>query len=110
MMSKAKRARHHSLHFDLSNGQLDSLPSVAAVFLILFDVKAGYASHSRTCTIANARERYTIAWRRIIPGRGSAYTYYSVVYRLILLTVDIAESVEFKSLPSGLHNVREDLM
>lgn len=60
--------------------------------------------------MANARDRYTIAWRRIIPGRESAYTYHSVVHRLILLTVDIAESVEFKSLPSGLHNVREDLM
>lgn len=45
MMSKDKRARHNSLHLDLSNGQLDSLPSVAAVFLILFDVKAGYASY-----------------------------------------------------------------
>lgn len=43
-MSTAKRARHHSLHLDLSNGVLDSLPPVAAVFLILFDVKAGYAS------------------------------------------------------------------
>lgn len=44
-MSKAKRARHHSLHLDVSNGQLDSLPPVAAVFLILFDVKAGYTSY-----------------------------------------------------------------
>lgn len=44
-MSKAKRARNHSLHLDISNDQLDSLPPVAAVFLILFDVKAGYASY-----------------------------------------------------------------
>lgn len=29
---------------------------------------------------------------------------------LIFAVVELAESVEFKSLPSGLHNVREDLM
>lgn len=43
-MSTAKRPRHLSLHLDLSTGQPNNLPSVAAVFLILFDVKAGYAS------------------------------------------------------------------
>ena len=29
---------------------------------------------------------------------------------LIILAVELAESVEFKSLPSGLHNVKEDLV
>lgn len=44
-MSTAKRPGHHSLHLDISTGQLDNLPPVVAVFLILFDVKAGYASY-----------------------------------------------------------------
>ena len=29
---------------------------------------------------------------------------------LTTMTVELTESVEYKSLPSGLHNVREDLM
>ncbi|KAL8717498.1 MAG: hypothetical protein Q9225_005255 [Loekoesia sp. 1 TL-2023] len=70
-MSPAKR---HSLHLELPNAHAEELPHVAALFLILFDVKAGY----------------TIAWKRSIPG------------------LDITDSVEYKSLPSGLHNVDED--
>ena len=80
MISTFKRRRGQSLHLDLANGtqpsSADDLPPVAAVFLILFDVKAGY----------------TIAWKRSIPG------------------LDLDESVEFKSLPSGLHHVEEDLI
>ncbi|MCJ1470729.1 hypothetical protein MMC07_009376 [Pseudocyphellaria aurata] len=75
-MSTAKRRRGHSLHLDLPNRFSDESPPVAALFLIRFDVKAGY----------------TIAWKRSIAG------------------LDLAESVEFKSLPSGLHNVQEDLI
>ncbi|MCJ1269045.1 hypothetical protein MMC22_008933 [Lobaria immixta] len=75
-MSTAKRRRGHSLHLDLPKRFSDELPPVAALFLIRFDVKAGY----------------TIAWKRATAG------------------LDLAESVEFKSLPSGLHNVQEDLI
>lgn len=68
------------MHIDLAYGShlssADELPPLAAVFLILFDVKAGY----------------TIAWKRSIPG------------------LELNESVEFKSLPSGLHHVEEDLV
>ncbi|KAL8738775.1 MAG: hypothetical protein Q9181_000453, partial [Wetmoreana brouardii] len=67
-------AKRHYLHLDLPVAHTEALPQVAALFLILFDVKAGY----------------TIAWKRSIPG------------------LDIANSVEYKSLPSGLHNVQED--
>ncbi|KAL8675583.1 MAG: hypothetical protein Q9168_000095 [Polycauliona sp. 1 TL-2023] len=72
-MSTPKR---HSLHLDLSNPHNDELPQIAALFLIEFDVKAGY----------------TVAWQRSIPG------------------LDIAGSVEYKSLPSGLHDVQEDIV
>lgn len=75
-MSTAKRRRGQSLHLELPNPDVEELPPVAAVFLILFDVKAGY----------------TIAWKQSIPG------------------LELNESVEYKSLPSGLHNVREDLI
>ncbi|KAL8702670.1 MAG: hypothetical protein Q9201_004171 [Fulgogasparrea decipioides] len=60
-------AKRQSLHLDLPIAHAEALPQVAALFLILFDVKAGS-----------------------IPG------------------LDIANSVEYKSLPSGLHNVQED--
>ncbi|EEH20110.1 hypothetical protein PABG_02369 [Paracoccidioides brasiliensis Pb03] len=51
-------------------------PSIAALFLICFDIKAGYA----------------IKWKRSNPD------------------VVLENVVEYKSLPSGLHNVREDLI
>ncbi|OAX85077.1 hypothetical protein ACJ72_00549 [Emergomyces africanus] len=51
-------------------------PCIAAIFLIRFDIKAGY----------------TIKWKRSIPE------------------VALENVVEYKSLPSGLHNVREDLI
>ena len=41
IMSTVRRRRGQSLHLDLPNGGAEDLPSVAAVFLILFDVKAG---------------------------------------------------------------------
>ncbi len=37
----AKRQRGLSLNLDLSNSTAEDLPAVAAVFLILFDVRAG---------------------------------------------------------------------
>ncbi|OAT06971.1 hypothetical protein BDBG_03093 [Blastomyces gilchristii SLH14081] len=51
-------------------------PNVAAIFLIRFDIKAGY----------------TVKWKRSVPE------------------VVVENVVEYKSLPSGLHNVREDLI
>ena len=80
MTSTSNRRSGQSLHIDLPNGEQrspgDDFPSVTAVFLVLFDVKAGY----------------TIAWKRSIPE------------------LELDESVEFKSLPSGLHHVEEDLI
>lgn len=32
----------HSLHLELTNTHVEELPRIAALFLILFDVKAGY--------------------------------------------------------------------
>ncbi|KAI4125927.1 MAG: hypothetical protein LQ347_005179, partial [Umbilicaria vellea] len=75
-MSTAKRGRGQSLHLELPSGISEDLPPVAATFLILFDIKAGY----------------TIVWKQSIPG------------------LKLTDSVEFKSLPSGLHNVKEDLI
>ncbi|KAI9785392.1 MAG: hypothetical protein M1835_003342 [Candelina submexicana] len=73
-MSAARRDQ--SMHIDLSNNASQELPSIAAAFLIYFDVKAGY----------------TIAWQRSLPG------------------VKLEGVVEYKSLPSGLHKVKEDLI
>ncbi|KAI1375004.1 hypothetical protein F4677DRAFT_424285 [Hypoxylon crocopeplum] len=55
---------------------LPDLPPISALFLINFDVKAGY----------------TISWKASNPG------------------VELEGVVEYKSLPSGLHTVSEDLI
>ncbi|KXJ94752.1 hypothetical protein Micbo1qcDRAFT_232174 [Microdochium bolleyi] len=52
------------------------LPPISALFLIEFDVKAGY----------------TLSWKAAKPG------------------IDLDGAVEYKSLPSGLHAVSEDLI
>lgn len=52
------------------------LPPISALFLIYFDIKAGY----------------TIGWKRSLPG------------------IELEGVVEYKSLPSGLHTVKEDLI
>lgn len=65
------------MKLDISNGSLISdLPLISALFLIYFDIKAGY----------------TISWKRSLPG------------------VELDGFVEYKSLPSGLHTVKEDLI
>ena len=51
-------------------------PPISALFLIYFDIKAGY----------------TIGWKQSLPG------------------VELEGVVEYKSLPSGLHTVKEDLI
>lgn len=70
-----KRKGKSSLHLELP-GSAAERPAVAALFVVHFDVKAGY----------------TISWKRCADG------------------LDLSNSVEFKSLPSGLHNVEEDLV
>jgi hypothetical protein len=55
---------------------LPDLPPVSALFLIEFDVKAGY----------------TLSWKASRPG------------------VELEGVVEYKSLPSGLHTVADDLI
>lgn len=59
----------------LAATQLD-LPPISALFLIEFDVKAGY----------------TLTWKAAQPG------------------IDLEGTVEYKSLPSGLHTVTDDLI
>ncbi|KAH8203434.1 hypothetical protein TruAng_002418 [Truncatella angustata] len=59
----------------LAASQLD-LPPISALFLIKFDVKAGY----------------TLTWKAAQPG------------------IELEGTVEYKSLPSGLHTVKDDLI
>ncbi|KAI0389794.1 hypothetical protein F5Y17DRAFT_447427 [Xylariaceae sp. FL0594] len=75
----ATRRGQPELHVRLpstSNIVIPDLPPISALFLIDFDVKAGY----------------TISWKRSKPG------------------VELEGTVEYKSLPSGLHTVPEDLI
>lgn len=74
----SNRRDHPSLTIPLSASAttLPELPPIDALFLIDFDVKAGY----------------TIAWKRTAPD------------------VVVNDAVEYKSLPSGLHTVSEDLI
>ena len=59
-----------------SASPLPDLPPISALFLIDFDVKAGY----------------TIIWKQAVPG------------------LELEGTVEYKSLPSGLHTVSGDLI
>ena len=59
-----------------SSSLLPDLPPISALFLIDFDVKAGY----------------TIVWKQALAG------------------LELEGVVEYKSLPSGLHAVSEDLV
>lgn len=74
----AVRRGQGPMKVELPNGSSASsdLPPISALFLIYFDVKAGY----------------TISWKRSLPG------------------IDLEGAVEYKSLPSGLHTVKEDLI
>ncbi|KAF4637885.1 hypothetical protein G7Y89_g184 [Cudoniella acicularis] len=65
------------LNLDLPSPHTNpDFPPISALFLIYFDIKAGY----------------TIGWKRSLPG------------------VELEGVVEYKSLPSGLHTVKEDLI
>ncbi|KAI1078378.1 hypothetical protein F5B20DRAFT_547914 [Whalleya microplaca] len=76
----ASRRGQPELHVRLPStptvATLPDLPPISALFLIDFDVKAGY----------------TISWKASKPG------------------VELEGVVEYKSLPSGLHTVAEDLI
>ncbi|KAL4871295.1 hypothetical protein BDV12DRAFT_194652 [Aspergillus spectabilis] len=70
-------ARKKSLGLDVPRTPANEAPpGIAALFVIHFDIKAGYM----------------VTWKRTIPG------------------VEVEGAVEYKSLPSGLHNVSEDLV
>ncbi|KAJ5158088.1 Protein of unknown function DUF2347 [Penicillium coprophilum] len=64
------------LRIDVSRSSMESPPAIAALFVISFDIRAGYV----------------VSWKRTAPG------------------VEVEGVVEYKSLPSGLHNVTEDLV
>jgi hypothetical protein len=70
------RRGQEPMSLDVFTPQSSDLPLISALFLIYFDIKAGY----------------TILWKRALPG------------------VDLEGAVEYKSLPSGLHTVKEDLI
>ena len=74
-MSFARRGKP-SLSVSLPSNNPGDLPPIAALFLIDFDVKAGY----------------TILWQRAEDG------------------LKLDGLVEYKSLPSGLHTVSDDLI
>ncbi|KAJ5970239.1 uncharacterized protein N7479_000157 [Penicillium vulpinum] len=63
------------LGIDVSHS-MESPPAIAALFVISFDIRAGYV----------------VSWKQTVPG------------------VEVEGVVEYKSLPSGLHNVTEDLV
>ncbi|KAG6003267.1 hypothetical protein E4U21_002225 [Claviceps maximensis] len=74
--NQAATKRHSSLSLSIAPNSNAELPPIAALFLIDFDVKAGY----------------TITWKRAAPH------------------LHLDGRVEYKSLPSGLHTVRDDLI
>ena len=82
-MTTAKRRRGHSLHLELPDGPSDSPPTVAAIFLILFDPKAGYAPTesvldgwrlTKTLKIYSCLE--AIYTRLYVPSNSSLYEFF----------------------------------
>lgn len=73
-------------HASQSTSSSSDVPYASALFLVVFDVKAGY----------------TMTWRRTADA-GAA----DLVEEDLL---DASAAVEYKSLPSGLHEVAEDLV
>lgn len=51
---------------------------------------------------------YEVAWKESIPGCMLNREYVRVITDRV--AVELTDSVEFKSLPSGLHHAKEDLM
>ncbi|KAF4981345.1 hypothetical protein FZEAL_2830 [Fusarium zealandicum] len=74
-MASSRRGQP-SLSVRMPSNQPQDRPPIDALFLIHFDVKAGY----------------TIVWKQSAPG------------------IELEGLVEYKSLPSGLHTVSEDLI
>ncbi|KAJ2897980.1 hypothetical protein MKZ38_004248 [Zalerion maritima] len=72
----AQTLRLPSMSTSTSQAVLPDLPPISALFLINFDVKAGY----------------TIVWKQQVEG------------------IELEGVVEYKSLPSGLHTVHDDLI
>ncbi|ERF72536.1 hypothetical protein EPUS_02817 [Endocarpon pusillum Z07020] len=70
------------------------LPSIAALFVVKFDPRQGYEDLDFPWFITRGliEDRYKLVWSRSIPD------------------VQLEGVVDFKSLPSGLHNVKEDLV
>jgi len=75
-MAASRRDTSLSIRLPATPTLLPDRPPISALFLIDFDVKAGY----------------TIVWKQAEPG------------------LEIEGTVEYKSLPSGLHTVQDDLI
>ncbi|CAI7565268.1 unnamed protein product [Penicillium bialowiezense] len=84
------------LGIEVPRSSMESPPGIAALFLISFDVRTGYV----------------VSWKRTAPGgeQSTNQTKQSSSSDTDRKTVDIEGVVEYKSLPSGLHNVTEDLV
>lgn len=89
-----------------------ALPPLAALFLIKFDLKVGCVSRCRSQTSWALRSRAADT-----QSHGSAL--FQMVrlalvnwewFRIDECAVQLDGVVEFKSLPSGLHNVKDDLV
>ncbi|KAI9889316.1 MAG: hypothetical protein M1814_005559 [Vezdaea aestivalis] len=75
-MSPAVERSQRPPKIEMPVSQARDTPPISAIFVIYFDLRAGY----------------TLGWRRSLPG------------------VELEGVVEYKSLPSGLHHVDEDLV
>ncbi|KAJ5625146.1 hypothetical protein N7510_001455 [Penicillium lagena] len=77
---------------------MESPPGIAALFVIRFDIRTGYV----------------VSWKRTVPGGEQSIDLAEFVSHSDARTdfgiVEVEGVVEYKSLPSGLHNVTEDLV
>lgn len=96
-------------------------PPIAALFLVKFDKKEGYAVFidysflrymSRNWLL---NSRYKITWKRSTRDSEIYTTFFRTklhrwLFYFRILIVQLDGVVEYKSLPSGLHNLDDDIM
>lgn len=110
--------RRKSLRLDLAHASALESPGIAALFLIRFDIKAGCAAVPELLALTRVpTDRDQCAQIRDCLETVFARRCATFLRRFPAdeadvrgETVELGGVVEYKSLPSGLHNVTEDLV
>lgn len=97
------------LRLDTAADAVPALPGIAAAFLVKFDHRKGYSHPLGSVSLLTlAQLCYCMA--QSCRGRYVCGNLRPVAHATNPSPVQVEGAVEFKSLPSGLHNVQQDLV